>query len=56
MLNAGTTRAALGLHVTLTGPFKPLSDGFKPLAPRPFPAAQQDDARGDDAAAQRANA
>jgi len=30
-LNSGTTRAALGLHVTLTGPFKPLSDGFKPL-------------------------
>jgi hypothetical protein len=30
-LNAGVTRAALGLHVTLTGPFKPLSEGFKPL-------------------------
>lgn len=30
-LNAGATRAALGLHVTLTGHFKPLSDGFAPL-------------------------
>ncbi len=31
-LNSGKTRAALGLHVTLTGPFKPLSEGFKPLS------------------------
>ena len=31
-LNSGKARAALGLHVTLTGPFKPLSDGFKPLS------------------------
>lgn len=31
MLNSGETRAALGLHVTLTAPFKPLSDGFSPL-------------------------
>ncbi len=30
-LNAGTTRAALGLHVTLTAPFAPLSEGFAPL-------------------------
>ena len=30
-LNSGVTRAAIGLHVTLTGPFKPLSEGFKPL-------------------------
>jgi predicted glycoside hydrolase/deacetylase ChbG (UPF0249 family) len=30
-LNSGVTRAALGLHITLTGPFKPLSEGFKPL-------------------------
>ena len=29
-LNTGETRAALGLHVTLTGKFKPLSDGFAP--------------------------
>jgi predicted glycoside hydrolase/deacetylase ChbG (UPF0249 family) len=31
-LNSGIKRAALGLHVTLTGPFKPLSEGFAPLA------------------------
>ncbi len=31
MLNAGEPRAALGLHVTLTGPFRPLSAGFAPL-------------------------
>jgi len=30
-LNAGTPHAALGLHVTLTGPFKPLSEDFRPL-------------------------
>ena len=27
-LNAGTRRAAIGLHVTLTAPFRPMSDGF----------------------------
>lgn len=31
MLNSGETRAALGLHVTLTAPFKPMSNGFAPL-------------------------
>jgi predicted glycoside hydrolase/deacetylase ChbG (UPF0249 family) len=30
-LNSGETRAALGLHVTLTAPFTPLSEGFAPL-------------------------
>lgn len=30
-LNSGEKRAALGLHVTLTGPFKPISEGFTPL-------------------------
>lgn len=30
-LNSGEKRAALGLHVTLTGPFKPMSEGFAPL-------------------------
>lgn len=29
-LNAGEQRAAIGLHVTLTAPFKPLSAGFAP--------------------------
>ena len=31
-LNSGTKRAALGLHVTLTAPFKPMSEGFAPLS------------------------
>ena len=30
-LNAGEKRAAIGLHVTLTAPFKPLSADFVPL-------------------------
>jgi chitin disaccharide deacetylase len=31
-LNSGIKRAALGLHVTLTAPFKPLSEGYAPLS------------------------
>jgi chitin disaccharide deacetylase len=31
MLNAGTRRFAIGLHLTLTAPFKPLSAGFRPM-------------------------
>jgi predicted glycoside hydrolase/deacetylase ChbG (UPF0249 family) len=31
ILNAGTKRVAIGLHLTLTGPFKPLSEGYAPL-------------------------
>ena len=31
MLNSGAKRAALGLHATLTSPFKPMSEGFTPL-------------------------
>ena len=30
MLNAGARRVAIGLHVTLTGKFKPMSLGFRP--------------------------
>jgi chitin disaccharide deacetylase len=30
-LNSGEKRVAIGLHVTLTGPFQPMSDGFRPL-------------------------
>jgi len=30
-LNSGKKRSALGLHVTLTGPFKPISGDFAPL-------------------------
>jgi predicted glycoside hydrolase/deacetylase ChbG (UPF0249 family) len=31
MLNAGATRVAIGLHVTLTAPFRPMSEGYAPL-------------------------
>ena len=31
MLNATTQRVAIGLHFTLTAPFRPLSQGFAPL-------------------------
>lgn len=31
ILNAGTQRVAIGLHLTLTAPFRPLSDGYGPL-------------------------
>jgi predicted glycoside hydrolase/deacetylase ChbG (UPF0249 family) len=31
VLNAAGPRAAIGLHVTLTAPFKPLSDDYRPL-------------------------
>ena len=31
VLKAGGARVAIGLHVTLTGPFRPLSSGFAPL-------------------------
>ena len=37
LLNAGSPRALLGLHVTLTAPFKPLSEGFAPLREGVFP-------------------
>jgi hypothetical protein len=36
-LNAQTPRALLGLHVTLTGPFRPMSEGFAPLRDGAFP-------------------
>lgn len=41
MLNSGETRAALGLHVTLTAPFKPLSNGFAPLRDGAFPPVNE---------------
>jgi predicted glycoside hydrolase/deacetylase ChbG (UPF0249 family) len=31
LLNSGVKRAAIGLHVTLTAPFKPMSEGFAPI-------------------------
>jgi chitin disaccharide deacetylase len=36
-LNAGKKRAALGLHVTLTAPFEPLTGSFAPLRDGRFP-------------------
>src|SRR5689334_21877357 len=36
-LNTGKKRAALGLHVTLTAPFEPLSPNFTPLRGGRFP-------------------
>jgi predicted glycoside hydrolase/deacetylase ChbG (UPF0249 family) len=34
-------RAALGLHVTLTGPFAPISEGFSPLEAGRFPMLKE---------------
>jgi predicted glycoside hydrolase/deacetylase ChbG (UPF0249 family) len=36
-LNAAHARVAVGLHVTLTGPFRPLTEGFRPLEDGAFP-------------------
>ena len=40
LLNAGVTRVAIGLHVTLTAPFVPLSPEFAPLQHGTFPPLQ----------------
>jgi predicted glycoside hydrolase/deacetylase ChbG (UPF0249 family) len=40
-LNAGAQRVAIGLHVTLTGPFRPLSVGFRPREGGAFLPLQQ---------------
>ena len=37
-LNTTAQRVAIGLHVTLTAPFRPLSDGFRPLRDGAFQA------------------
>ena len=36
MLNSVTPRVAIGLHVTLTAPFRPSSTGFRPLSDGTF--------------------
>jgi chitin disaccharide deacetylase len=36
ILNAGSRRVAIGLHLTLTAPFRPLTKGFAPLAEGAF--------------------
>ena len=46
MLNAGSRRVAIGLHVTLTGPFRPLSVGFRPTSSDAFPTLEQMFVRG----------
>ncbi len=37
ILNSGAPRAAIGLHLTLTAPFRPLSKDFAPLRDGAFP-------------------
>src|SRR5215472_5417870 len=37
ILNSGTPRAAIGLHLTFTAPFRPLTSGFSPLRDNGFP-------------------
>src|SRR5215831_705434 len=37
ILNSGAPRAAIGLHLTLTAPFRPLTAGFRPLGENGFP-------------------
>jgi predicted glycoside hydrolase/deacetylase ChbG (UPF0249 family) len=38
ILNAGTRRVAIGLHVTLTSPFRPLAKDFAPRVDGAFPS------------------
>src|SRR5262249_11133941 len=40
ILNAGSRRVAIGLHLTFTAPFRPLNHDFTPLADRAFPPLQ----------------
>jgi len=37
ILNSGAPRAAIGLHLTLTAPFRPLTPGFQPRRENGFP-------------------
>ncbi len=41
LLNAGRKRALLGLHVTLSSPFKPLTQNFAPMQRGAFPSNLQ---------------
>src|SRR6266849_1805074 len=41
ILNSGAPRAAIGLHLTLTAPFGPLSKDFAPLRDGAFPSLSQ---------------
>ena len=40
ILNAGSRRVAIGLHLTFTAPFRPLSHNFTPLVDGAFPPLQ----------------
>ncbi len=40
VLNSVERRVAIGLHVTLTAPYRPLSDGFKPTRDGTFPSLE----------------
>ena len=51
MLNAGARRVAIGLHVTLTGRFKPMSAGFRPTRDGTFVSLAEMMVRGTAAAA-----
>ena len=44
-LNEDEKRVAIGLHVTLTAPFKPMTSGYGPLREGAFPAARSHAAR-----------
>ena len=46
MLNAGAKRVAIGLHVTLTGAFRPISAGFRPTRSGTFLSLEEMFARG----------
>jgi predicted glycoside hydrolase/deacetylase ChbG (UPF0249 family) len=46
MLNAGTRRVAIGLHVTLTGSFQPMSEGYRPTRGGMFPSIPEKMVRG----------
>jgi len=41
ILNAGGRRVAIGLHLTLTAPFRPLSNNFAPVVEGTFPPLQE---------------
>ena len=45
-INAGTRRIAIGLHVTLTGPFRPMSPDFRPTRAGQFLSLTEMLARG----------
>ena len=55
-LNAGEPRVAIGLHLTLTAPFEPLTADYAPLADGAFLPLGDDAAAGAAAAPRRGGA